>query len=129
MSEKFEYEYKALNINERREIESIKSQYMKKEPIDEKLEKIRTLDKKVKNLPFIVSLTIGIVGLLLFGLSMTIFLEWIEWWYLGIPCAILGISLIAFAYPIHQKIMKSQKAKYGSMILLLADELLNPDNE
>ena len=90
---------------------------------------LRYLDKKVKNIPQIVSLTLGIVGILTFGLSMTFFLEWTNYWYIGIPCAIVGIAIMSTAYLAYSKILQKLKKKYGEEIIALSNELLNENDE
>lgn len=129
MSEKFEYEYKALSIHERREIESIRDQYTNNEKEDQKIRQLREFDLKVKNIPTAISLTVGIAGILIFGLAMTFFLEWVQWWFIGFPCGIIGIAMMVFAYPLNKKLKQHLQRKYGPKILQLADELLSSKQE
>lgn len=125
MSDKFKYEYKALTKEERKEIESIKKEYLPKTKEEEALSQIRLLDKKVKNIPLIISLTIGVFGILIFGLGLCFFLKWIDYFFVGIPFVLIGIILMSIAYPLHVKIRSKLSEKYKSKILQLADELLN----
>ena len=124
MSEKFEYKYEALGVNERKEIESIKNQYLPKDERTIKVERLRYLDKKVKNVPTVISLSLGIIGTLLFGTAMSFFLEWTSLWYVGIPFAIVGCIIAIVAYPIHLKLLKSLKEKHKEEIIKLSNELL-----
>lgn len=125
MSDKFKYKYDAPSMEERREIDSIRSQYLPKDKTMTKLERLRYLDKKVKNIPVIYSLCFGVVGILLFGVGLTFFLEWVEYFYIGIPFGLVGIILMAFAYPIYSKLLVKYKDKYGQEILDLSNELLS----
>ena len=119
---RFEYTYSAPTPTERAEIEGIRSGYVKKEPTD--LDRLRTLDKKVKNLPTFVSLLMGILGTLIAGLGMSMFMVWdIQVW--GIVVGIVGCIPVALAYPSYQWILNRQKEKYGNEILELSDRLLN----
>lgn len=125
MSDKFEYIYEAPTKKERDEVLNIKNQYIKEEEIPSKVDVLKKLDKIVKNLPTIISLTIGIIGTLIFGVSMCLFLEWTNLWYLGIPFGIIGIFTIIIAYPIYKKVFDKLKKRYSSQIIKLADEILN----
>ena len=127
MSRKFEYKYNAPTSEERKEIENIKRQYVINDPSTSKIDRLRLLDKKVKQTPIIVSITLGVIGLLFFGLGMSFFLEITEFWYLGIPSSIIGIILISIAYPVYARILKKLKAKYGEEIINLSNELLNEE--
>lgn len=73
---KFNYSYSAPNESERREIESIKKQYISAPKKEDKLERLRDLNKRVMQPPLIISLTIGIVGTLVMGVGLTMVLEW-----------------------------------------------------
>lgn len=128
MGDKFEYNYKAPSLEERKEIESIRRQYLPKSDHLGELEMLKKLDGKVKNLPIAISLSVGIIGLLFFGLAMTFFLEWQHLWYLGIPSGVVGIILMLAAYPIYNKLLLKLKNKYGSTIIDLSNRLLNKDN-
>lgn len=125
MSDKFEYIYEAPTKKERDEVLNIKNQYIKENETPSKVDVLKKLDKKVKNLPTIISLTIGIIGTLVFGVSMCFFLEWTTLWYLGIPFGLIGIITIIIAYPIYKKVLDKLKKRYSSQIIKLADEILN----
>ena len=53
MGERFEYNYSAPTSEERQEIESIRNQYLPKNEVEIKLETLKKLDNKVKNIPLI----------------------------------------------------------------------------
>ena len=125
--EKFEYKYSAPTMEERREIDSIRSQYLPKDKSLTKIDQLRYLDNKVKSIPLIYSLSFGIVGILTFGLGLTFFLEWVNYWYAGIPISIVGVVLMLLAYPIFTKLTKRYKEKYGKQIIELSNELLNEE--
>lgn len=125
MSEKFEYKYTAPTDQEKREIEAIKRQYVKIEEPTSKLERLRDLDAKVKRLPTILGLSLGIVGTLIFGTGMTFFLEWIKYWFLGIPLSIVGLIFISLAMPVYKKIKEKNINKYRDEIISLSDSLLS----
>ena len=127
MSEnQFNYTYKAPTEEERREIESIKRQYEPKNESENKLARLRTLNNYVNGLATSVSLAVGVIGLLIFGLGLAMVLEY-QIIIGGVIVSAFGIPLIAIAYPIYNIILNKNKAKYGEEILKLSNELLNQE--
>lgn len=120
----FNYTYKAPTEEERREIESIKRQYEPKNENENKLARLRKLNNLVNGLATSVSLAVGVIGLLIFGLGLAMVLEW-QIIIGGIIVCILGIPPIAVAYPVYNIILNKNKVKYGDEILKLSNELLN----
>lgn len=120
----FEYSYVAPTSEERKEIESIRKSYLAHDKKDNKLDYLRKLDAKVRNIPQLVSLTLGIVGLLIFGLGMAMILEWFLYIWGPIVCAI-AIVPMALAYPAYLKADRILKEKYSGEILKISEELLN----
>jgi hypothetical protein len=128
MSNKFSYSYSAPTEEERREIASIRKDYLIHEQGDSKLERLRKLDKKVKTSPVILSVCLGVVGILVFGLGLSLCLEWgIFIW--GILLAAVGCVPMVFAYPAYKWLLAKNKAKYGEEIIKLSEELLNEDKQ
>lgn len=124
-NKEFSYTYVAPTDSERREIESIKNQYLCEEKKEEtKLQRLRRLDSKVKNTPTILSLCFGVIGTLIFGLGLTTVLEW-DKLLLGAAIMAIGIIPMLLAYPIYKWSLKSGKKKYGGEIVKLSEELLN----
>lgn len=120
----FNYTYKAPTEEERREIESIKRQYEPKNESENKLARLRKLNNIVNGLATSVSLAVGVIGLLVFGLGLAMVLEW-QIIIGGVIVCILGIPPIAVAYSIYNIILNKNKVKYGDEILKLSNELLN----
>jgi hypothetical protein len=126
MSNKFSYSYSAPTEEERREIASIRKDYLMSERGDGKLERLRKLDKKVKTSPVILAVCLGVAGILVFGLGISLCLEWnIYVW--GVLLAAVGCVTMAFAYPAYKWLLNKNKAKYGGEIIRLSEELLNED--
>lgn len=123
---KFNYTYKAPTESERREIDSIRRQYEPATPQEQGLARLRALDSRVKGIPQAVSLILGVLGLLIFGLGLTCVLEW-DLLALGIILMVAGIPPMAAAYPIHNKLLKKLKAKHSKEILELSEFLLKSD--
>ncbi|HIY99559.1 MAG TPA: hypothetical protein H9676_02515 [Firmicutes bacterium] len=126
MSEKkFSYTYSAPTEEERREIESIRSEYSRDER-SEKLERLRRLNARVKNVSMCVALTLGIAGLLVFGLGMAMILEW-GILVGGVAVAAVGALPMAGAAPAYNLVLRHEKQKYGSEIVRLSEELLGEE--
>lgn len=124
MANKFEYKYKAPTQEERQEINNILNDYLPKNESNNKLDYLRKLDFKVKNIPMIVGLNLGIIGTLIFGLGLTCFLEW-NLIILGFIFSLLGMIVAVMAYPLYKVIYKRMKNKYSDEIIKISNELLN----
>lgn len=125
MKDNFEYNYSAPTQAERKEIDSIRRQYLTEEQKEEsKFEKLKRLDRMVKRPAEISSLTLGVVGTLIFGLGLSCVLEFNRL-FLGIILMAIGVLPIAIAYPIYKGVITQNKKKYGAEILQLSQELLN----
>lgn len=124
MSEKFEYKYDAPTVSEKQQIERIRDEYIPKSDKDKKFERLKSLHQKVQSIPTIVALILGVCGLLLFGVCMVCFLQWKTLYVLAVFVGLIGIVLIALAYPLYNVIIKKLKAKHQEEILKLSEELL-----
>lgn len=125
----FEFNYSAPSNEERKEIESIRNSYLpQSSSADSKLQELRKLDSKVKNIPTTIALVVGIVGTLIFGLGMTMVLEWsITAW--GIIVSGIGTVPIILANPLFKIFKGKLKKKYSAQILKLSEELLENENK
>lgn len=122
----FHYTYSAPTVQERREIESIRRQYLPADEKDVKIERLRKLNGKVKNTPMIVALALGIAGTLVFGLGLCMILEW-SLWIGGVTVGVVGLLPVAAAYPVYRLLLRRRKKKYGAEILKLSEELLEKE--
>ncbi len=121
MDEKFSYTYSAPTPSEREEINSIRSAYLPRKETD--LERLRALDRKVHMPPKVIAIALGIFGLLLFGLGMTLALEW-ELLLWGIAVGVVGAAVMGIAYPVYRAMLARRKKRYGDEIVRLSDALL-----
>ena len=128
MNNQFNFKYTAPTEEERKEIDSIRRQYAPQEKTETKLERLRRLDGLVKNTAIIWSLVLGVVGTLVFGLGLTMILEWSIWLW-GIVLMVIGSVPMAIAYPVYKFSLNKGKAKYGDEILRLSEELLNENDK
>lgn len=127
---KFEYKYSVPTKDERKEVEEIRKYYGGTEK-ESKLERLRKLDEKAKTPPMLWSLSLGIIGTLIFGggMSMVMLLEAWYWIVLGVVVALIGLIPVGLAYPVYKKVAKKYKDKYGEEILQLSEEILNEMQE
>lgn len=123
---RFAYTYRAPTQEERQEIESIRSAYAS-DGRTEKLAELRRLNRRVRNVPMAIALTLGIIGVLVFGLGMSMVLAW-NLLGGGIAVSAVGILPVVLAAPAHNLILRREKKKFGPQILRLSDELLGEDS-
>ena len=117
--ETFEYRYSA---KQQEEIEAIRRKYLPKE--EDKMEQLRQMDKRVSRKGTIISIIIGVIGCLLLGIGMCCTMEWAGRWFVpGIIIGVIGIVMIALAYPLYERITKTERKRIAPLILKLADEL------
>ncbi len=121
----YKYEYRA-DKNEREEIERIRAQYAPASERQQKTDRLKELNKRAKRPATIAALTAGICGALLFGLGMTLSIEWNQLLW-GIVAGAGGIAFLALTLPLHSALTKRGKKKYGAEIIKLSDELLKGD--
>lgn len=116
----FTYTYSA---SQREELERIRQKYLP--PEEDKLAKLRRLDKSALRKGTIAALTVGIVGTLLLGLGMCCTMVWMGAMFIpGIIIGTAGIALVALASPIYAHITKKERERIAPEILRLTDELL-----
>lgn len=116
----FEYTYSA---DRQREIESIRKKYLPKE--EDKLETLRRLDRSTEKAGTIISLVIGIVGVLIMGTGMSCVMvgEGVALFVAGIIVGIIGMCIAAVAYPVYRIVTKRHREKIAEQILALTEEL------
>lgn len=120
-SNNFNYTYSSA---EQEEIKRIQKKYSLSLQKDDKIERLRRLDKSVEKPGTIISLIIGIVSSLVLGVGMCCTMVWTKFFVLGIIVGIIGIAGIIMAYPVYVRITKKQKEKIAPEILRLSEELM-----
>ncbi len=119
----FSYNYSATR---NKEVESIRRKYIPEE--ENKLEKLKKLDRRVQMAGTIESLCFGIVGVLVFGLGMCFFLDVFKgaaW--LTVLLMVLGTVMMIPAYPIYRKIATRTKKELTPEILRLSEEIIKSE--
>ncbi len=125
---RFEYKYSALSSEERLEIESIRRRYLKDSSGEGRTQELKRLDFYVRSFPVAIAITVGVIGILLFGLGLTLVLELNET-VLGIILGTVGVLVLAPANLIYKRLTAFQKKKYGQRILDISEELLGKDGD
>ena len=119
--ESFTFTYSA---KQQEEVERIRNKYISKE--ESKIEQLIRLDKQAERPGTIVSIAIGIIGMLVMGAGMSCVLVWgsnILISAVGIIIGLVGILMIGMAYPIYKKITEKERAKIAEQIIALSNEL------
>lgn len=115
----FEYTYSA---KEQQEIDKIRKKYLPKE--ENKLETLKRLDRNAEKPGTILSIIVGVVGSLIMGVGMCCTMVWAETVFvLGIIIGILGMAILATAYPLYKVVTKRERAKIAEKIIQLSEEL------
>ena len=115
----FSYTYSAAV---QREVREIKKKYMPRE--DNKMDELRRLDRRVQIAGITESLTVGILGVMIFGLGMCVGLGTLGGgMMLSVLLCAIGMAVMLPAYFIYRAIADKARAKYVPQILQLADEL------
>ena len=126
--EKFSYTYSA---KQQEEIKNIRKKYTV--PEENKMEQLRRLDSGVMKKAACISLIVGIVGVLIFGMGMSIIMsdigEIINFskgasMTAGILIGIIGILILSIAYPLYKLTLKKEREKIAPEIIRLTDELM-----
>lgn len=124
-NESFSYTYSAAR---QQEIENIRKKYLPKE--EDKLEQLRKLHNSATRKAQSRAITLGVVGTLILGtgmsLAMTELGEMVGEYAMaaGIVIGLVGILLVALAYPVYNRVLKAERQRNAPMILQLTDELL-----
>lgn len=123
--EGFSFTYSA---EQQKEIETIRDKYLPKEA--DKMEQLRKLHQVPTQKAQAASLAVGIIGTLIMGIGMSLAMTDIGSalgslaMVIGIAIGIVGMVLVALAYPIYNRVLQKQREKIAPEILRLSDELL-----
>ncbi len=121
--ETFTYTYSA---KEQEEIKKIRGKYTPQTKEETSMEQLRRLDKSATKGATAVSLIIGIISALLFGVGMccTMLPDWDAYFIPGIAAGVIGIIGMIAAYPIYLHMVKHKRMKLAPEIIRLSDELM-----
>lgn len=119
----FHYTYSA---KQQEEIQSIRKKYLPRQ--EDKMEQLRRLDQSTTKKGTIVSVAAGVMGCLLLGVGMCCTMVWAAPFFIpGVILGLVGIALVAAAYPLYTRITKKEREKLAPQILKLTEELSKPE--
>ena len=126
----FSYTYSA---KEQAELKKIREKYSPKTETEDKMERLRRLDKSVTQKATVVSMIFGIIGTLLLGFGMSLVMTELSEilgayenlaTVIGAIIGLLGGAVAGIAYPIYNFVTRREREKVAPEIIRLADELL-----
>lgn len=124
----FYYNY---SVEDQETIKKIRDKYIEKE--ESKLDRLRRLDEGATQKAQVVALVLGILGALILGFGMSLFMSELGAIFgenrslalpIGIVIGVLGGVLVALAYPAYNFVLKKEREKIAPEVLRLTDELL-----
>lgn len=121
----FEYTYSA---QQQQEVEAIRKKYLPKE--EDKMSQLRKLHESATQKAQALSIMIGVIGALILGTGMSLCMTELSGFlggtamFIGIPVGLVGIALVAMAYPVYNRVLKKERERIAPEILRLSDELL-----
>lgn len=116
------------SAKQQEEISKIRQKYVPKE--EDKMEQLRALDNGATKKATAYSIIVGVLGALILGVGMSAAMT--EFgnlfgtysFFIGIAIGVLGIAIVAAAYPLYNRILKKEREKIAPEILRLTDELM-----
>lgn len=116
------YSYSAA---ENEEIRKIREKYEFKGERNSKMDQLRKLDESVRITATMISISVGIIGVLLFGLGLSFILVWADSLFTaGIVIGAIGIIPVVSALPVYNFVEDKKMKKIAPEIIRLTDELM-----
>lgn len=124
----FYYNY---SVEDQEAIKKIRDKYIEKE--ESKLDRLRRLDESATQKAQTIALVLGILGVLILGFGMSLFMSELGTIFgenrslallIGIVIGVVGGVLVALAYPAYNFVLKKEREKIAPEVLRLTDELL-----
>lgn len=128
--EAFNYTYSA---KERSEIMSIRKKYTVSEEKEDKMVRLRRLDRRATDKATVAALVFGIIGALIMGTGMSLTMTGLGTALgishgasiaIGVAVGIVGIILVVLAYPLYNLVFRKERDRIAPEILRLTDELM-----
>lgn len=123
----FRYTYSA---EQQEEIQEIRRKYLP--PEEDKMTRLRKLHQSASSRAQAWSIAVGVIGTLTLGLGMSLCMTDLGTanmrtelaLALGILTGVVGLVLVALAYPVYHRVLKRERARIAPEILQLTEELL-----
>ena len=113
---------------QQQEVENIRKKYLPKE--EDKMDQLRKLHAIPTQKAQAASLAGGVIGALIMGTGMSLAMTDIGSvlgslaMALGILVGVVGMVLVALAYPLYNRVLRKEREKIAPEILQMTDELL-----
>lgn len=123
--ETFRYTYSG---KEQAEVERIRRKYLP--PEENKMEQLRKLDRSATQKAEGWSIGLGTVGALILGTGMSLCMTDLGTGLgnlaltVGILVGLVGLVMVALAYPVFNRVLKKERERIAPEILRLTDELM-----
>ena len=126
--EEFSFTYSAA---QQQELEHIRSKYLPKE--EDKMEQLRRLHRGASKKARGVAIVLGVIGALVMGTGMSFAMTEIGEilgtsgnlaMLIGVLTGLVGMILVALAYPVYNRVLKKERSRIAPEILRLTDELM-----
>ena len=124
----FTYTYSS---EEQEELKRIRDKYVARE--EDKLDRLRRLDRRATERAEMYSITLGIIGALIMGFGMSLCMtelslifgdkQWLAM-LTGVAVGLIGCALVALAYPVYNLTLKRERKRIAPEIIRLTDELM-----
>ena len=124
-NQSFEYTY---SPQRQQEVEEIRKAYLPKE--EDKMAELRRLHAIPTQKAQAASIAVGVIGALILGTGMSLCMTKLGAalgmfaFVIGILIGLIGLAMVALAYPIFNRILHKERERIAPEILRLADELM-----
>lgn len=123
--ENFHFTYSAA---QQQEIENIRKKYLPES--EDKMTTLRRLHNSASQKAKSWAISLGIIGALILGTGMSLIMT--DFGLLlgayalivGVGLGLIGLILVALAYPVYNRILKKERRRIAPQILQLTEELL-----
>lgn len=124
-NKRFEMTYSA---EQQEEIRSIREKYVPQKP--DKMQQLRALDAGAERKATTYAIIVGVIGALILGAGMSLVMTDFGAALgrlsmpVGIAIGVVGLVLVALAYPLYARTLQKEREKIAPEILRLTDELM-----
>ena len=124
-NKRFEMTYSA---EQQEEIRSIREKYVPQKP--DKMQQLRALDAGAERKAMMYAIIAGVIGALILGAGMSLVMTDFGAALgrlsmpVGIAIGVVGLVLVALAYPLYARTLQKEREKIATEILRLTDELM-----
>lgn len=124
-NKRFEMTYSA---EQQEEIRSIREKYVPQKP--DKMQQLRALDAGAERKAMMYAIIVGVIGALILGAGMSLVMTDFGAALgrlsmpVGIAIGVVGLVLVALAYPLYARTLQKERERIAPEILRLTDELM-----